>query len=196
MRLNSVWLVVLTVMLASFPVSGRAAESAEDAERQKALADPYANDLGPDKLEGFGWVSLKDYPAESQAGYRLLLDKCAKCHTAARPLNSQFVEPVGAKEEKAAKVAALLAQPGVAAAPLVWQVEDGLWQRYVRRMMAKPGCAISTEEGKKIWAFLSFDSVQRKTGANAAAWKAHRSRLLEDFKAAHPDRYKTLYVKP
>lgn len=166
---------------------------AEDAEKLKALADPYANDLGPDKLEGFPWISVEDYPKDLMEGYALLQNKCAKCHTAARPLNSQFVEPAGAKEAKAANAQKILAEPGIKANPRIWQVEDAIWQRYVKRMMSKPGCGITSEDGKKIWAFLCFDSVQRKTGKNAAAWKAHRAGLLEKFQAKFPERYKVLY---
>ena len=72
-------------------------------------------------------------------------------------------------------------------------VESDVWKRYVKRMMAKPGCNIAPAEGKQIWTFLVEDSKVRKTGANAAAWKAHRKALLEDFKARHPDRFKLLY---
>lgn len=57
------------------------------AEKEKALRDPYANDLGPEKLP----IELvKSYPADVQKGYKLLLVKCAQCHQPSRPLNSQF----------------------------------------------------------------------------------------------------------
>jgi hypothetical protein len=164
-----------------------------DPEKQKALSNPYANDLGPDSLEGFPWVSTKDYPADVMAGYALLRSKCAQCHSAARPLNSQFVEPDGPKEEKAARAQKMLAEPGVAGRPHVWQVEPDIWQRYVKRMMSKPGCGIQPDEGKKIWAFLCADSARRKTGKSAGAWKAHREKLLSDFKVQQPERHKELY---
>lgn len=76
-------------------------------------------------------------------------------------------------------------------------IEADVWKRYVKRMMAKPGCNIAPAEGKKIWTFLVEDSKARKTGANAAAWKAHRQALLDDFKVKHPERYRLLYgAKP
>ena len=41
-------------------------------------------DKGPDKLD------VSKYPAPVQAGYKLLTNKCAKCHTPARPLNTMM----------------------------------------------------------------------------------------------------------
>ena len=59
-------------------------------------------------------------------------------------------------------------------------------------MMNKPGCAIEKADGKAIWQFLSYDSEQRKKGANAAAWKAHREKLVAEFKIKFPTRYEDL----
>lgn len=64
------------------------------------------------------------------------------------------------------------------------------WKRYVKRMMAKPGCAI--KDGKKIYEFLTYDSKIRKI-AHKAEWKKHRIDLLTQFKAKFPDRYKLLF---
>jgi hypothetical protein len=36
------------------------------------------------------------------------------------------------------------------------------WSRYVKRMMHKPGSGISSDEGKKIYEFLVYDSAIRK----------------------------------
>lgn len=36
------------------------------------------------------------------------------------------------------------------------------WERYVKRMMRKPGSGIAPEEGKKIFDFLKYDSSVRK----------------------------------
>ena len=41
-------------------------------------------DKGPAKLD------VSKYPPPIQAGYKLLESKCAKCHTAARPLNTMM----------------------------------------------------------------------------------------------------------
>ena len=36
------------------------------------------------------------------------------------------------------------------------------WERYVKRMMRKPGSGISASDGQKIYEFLAFDSKTRK----------------------------------
>lgn len=163
--------------------------SAADAEKNKALKNPYANDFGSSTID------VSKYPLPYQEGYKLLQVKCSKCHAASRPLNSQFVEPMGKNTvERKSKVSALQkSDPDIFKDKLVWQVEGDIWQRYVKRMMAKPGCEISKEEGKKIWDFLVYDSSTRKLGANKANWEKQRRALLEDFKKNHPARYKELY---
>ena len=172
-----------------------AEDAAYLAEKAKALQSPYANDLGPAE------VDVTSYPVDIQKTYKeLFLVKCQRCHQASRPLNSQFVEPSGPKEGHQTKIAEWKAShPEMFQDKLVWQVEGksaagpGIWERYVKKMMAKPGCNISPEDGKKIWQFLTYDSEHRKTGPNAAKWAEHRRKLLADFKAQHPDRYRELY---
>jgi hypothetical protein len=175
-----------------------AATSSYEAEKAKALKNPYANDFGPTT------VDVSSYPQELQETYKKYLQTpgfgCQRCHTASRPLNSQFVEPSGAKEGHPAKIAEWKsAHPEMFKDKLVWQIEGktaagpGVWERYVKKMMSKPGCNISPADGKKIWQFLTYDSEHRKTGANAAKWGEHRHKLLADFKASHPDRYRELY---
>jgi hypothetical protein len=160
-----------------------------EAEKAKALANPYPNDDGPTTID------VSSYPPDIQATYKnLFLQKCARCHQSSRPLNSQFLEPYGKKEDKDKKLADWKTKyPEIFKDPLVWQPETTIWQRYVKRMMAKPGCNISQPEGKKIWEFLTYDSEQRKTGANAAKWAEQRRKLLADFKVKHPARYKELF---
>jgi hypothetical protein len=173
----------------------RADDAAYQAERAKALQNPYANDFGPAS------VDVSAYPQDIQDTYKnIFLVKCQRCHQASRPLNSQFVEPSGPKENHQAKIAQWKASnPEMFQDKLVWQIEGksasgpGVWERYVKKMMAKPGCNISPEDGKKIWQFLTYDSEKRKTGANAAKWAEHRRKLLADFKAKYPDRYRELY---
>lgn len=169
----------------SAPAAAAPAKSPAELEKEKALAAPYPNDLGPAKID----EQIADYPADKKEGYRLLLTKCAQCHTAARPLHSRFVELEG-KDAAVAKLKA--SEPGLFADPSIRQIEGAIWNRYVKRMMAKPGCAISPEEGKKIWQFLVYDGPRRKLGANAAAWEAHRKKLIGEFKAKHPQRYEEL----
>jgi hypothetical protein len=173
-----------------------AAKSAADLEKEKALANPYPNDFGPDTLDE---ATLKTYPASAQEGYKLLRGvgakkNCQTCHTASRPLNSRFVEPEGKDTaEKEATIAKWKKeQPELFKDKSVWQVEPEIWKRYVKRMMAKPGCGISNEDGKKIWQFLVYDGSHRKVGANAAKWKEHREKLLGELKAKNPKRYAEL----
>ena len=139
------------------PIAAPAPAPAQ-SEKEKALANPYPNDLGPDKLAD---SVLAGYDPERLKGYELLRVKCAQCHTPSRPLNSRFDD-------------------------------SDTWNRYVKRMMNKPGCAITKAEGKAIWQFLAYDSEKRKKGANAAAWKEHRDKLVAQFKAKFPARYEEL----
>ncbi|OIO12069.1 MAG: hypothetical protein AUJ52_00940 [Elusimicrobia bacterium CG1_02_63_36] len=140
------------------------------AALEQSLKEPYANDFGPES------VSIAGYPAKEQEGYKNFLAKCTQCHSAARPLNAQYIDDNAATTDK-----------------WVSHHESGVWKRFVKRMMAKPGCAVTPEEAGGIVAFLVHDSKVRKTGANAAAWKARRKKLLADFKKKHPKRYTLLY---
>jgi hypothetical protein len=157
-------------------------KSAAELEKEKALKNPYPNDLGPDKID------VSKYNAEQQEGYKLLQDKCSRCHTPSRPLNSQFLQ---LNPEEAAKIRQTT--PEIFKDKQVWQVEDNIWMRYVKRMMSKPGCGIAEADAKKIYHFLVEDSKRRKTGASAASWAEHRRKLLSQFKIKYPDRYKDLF---
>lgn len=154
-----------------------------DPDKEKALANPYANDLGPAD------VDVSAYPKDVQAGYKLMKDKCTKCHTTSRPLNAQFVELSGAEAEAFKK------QAGAAGKnEHVYKMDDGVWKRYVKRMAAKPGCELSkTDDQKAIYKFLVHDSKVRKTGDQIETWVKHRKGLLEEFKKSKPARYKELY---
>ena len=175
-------LFFLVACVAIVPAQYSFADKAADAERQKALANPYPNDFGP------GTVDVSKYTPEQQEGYKLMQDRCAKCHTPSRPLNSQFLD---LKPEEIAAVKAK--NPEIFANKQIWQPESGIWQRYIKRMMAKPGCNISTEDGKKIWKFIVEYSKREKTGTNAVAWKSRREKLVADFKVKYPARYKELF---
>ncbi|MBI4349322.1 MAG: hypothetical protein HY553_20960 [Elusimicrobia bacterium] len=167
--------------------SGGAKKSAAELEKEKAMQHPYPNDFGPEELDVSG------YPKNHQEGYKMLKARCAQCHSSARPLNSRFVEPDVAKDKKQAAVADLKkSQPELFKDPSIWQVEANIWERYVKRMMAKPGCKIDKKEGKAIWEFLVYDG-KRKIGANAGKWKAHREKLINELKSKKPERYKELH---
>lgn len=43
-------------------------------------------DKGPDK------VNVSSYPVEQQKGYKVFTDKCSKCHTIARPINTTMTK--------------------------------------------------------------------------------------------------------
>ena len=44
-------------------------------------------DKGPDK------INVSPYPAEQQKNYKTFADKCSKCHTIARPINTTMTKP-------------------------------------------------------------------------------------------------------
>lgn len=189
--MNRKWMFVLAAaLLGSAAIPG--AYAAEMSEKEKALASPYPNDLGPGTLPA---ETLKSYPANAQEGYKILLVKCAQCHQPNRPLNSRFVEPEGGMDDakqQAGLDALKKANPEMFKDLSIWQPEVKIWNRYVKRMMNKPGCAIEKAEGKKIWEFLEYDGAHRKTGANAAKWAEHRKKLVEEFKTKYPKRYEEL----
>lgn len=169
--------------------------AAEMTEKEKALTNPYPNDFGPETIPD---ALLKTYPANVQAGYKKMISTkggCAQCHSAARPLNSRFVEPEGGiddKKQEAALAALKKAQPELFTDASVWQIETKVWSRYVKRMMNKPGCGIQKADGKAIYEFLAYDSIKRKTGENAKAWAAHRKGLIDQLKTKNPKRYEEL----
>jgi hypothetical protein len=165
--------------------------SAAELERQKAMAEPYPNDYGPETID------VSAYPKDIQAGYKTFQAKCTACHPAARPLNSEFIESKGssAGARKAALGALKSSHPDMFSKKnrLIWKPEANIWQRFVKRMRAKPGCDITKEEVRQIWQFLSYDSLARKSGKNKKKWMAFRKKLVGDFKKKHPKRYKTLF---
>ena len=42
--------------------------------------------------KGPGSINVSAYPAEQQKGYKVFADKCAKCHTIARPINTMMTK--------------------------------------------------------------------------------------------------------
>lgn len=160
---------------------------AEDAKKNAAgvpekASDLYPNDFGPAEID------VSAYPKPMRDAYKLFAFKCAACHTIARPINSQFLELSHEEAEDLEKK-----DPAMFKDKKVVYVEDKIWNRYVKRMMTKPGCPVKGEDGKKIWEFLVYDSKMRKTGANAKAWREHRGKLVHDFKAKYPQGYSKLF---
>lgn len=185
-------LVVAALLVVVFVPMTRAAEM---SEQEKALANPYPNDFGPAILPE---AVLNSYPANIRLGYEKLLSPkngCAQCHSAARPLNSHFVEPEGGLD--VAKQDAALAKLKKDQAQLftersTWRVETKIWSRFVIRMMNKPGCNLQKTDAKAIYEFLCYDSLKRKTGANATKWAAHRKGLVDQLKKKNIKRYNEL----
>ena len=204
--MNRKWILIAAAALMGLTaIPG--ARAAEMTEKEKALASPYPNDLGPDTLPD---EVVKSYPENIQTGYHTLKGEikkdgkwvynngksgCVQCHTASRPLNSRFMEPAGGMDD-AAQTAALAklktAQPEIFKDITVWQPEVKVFNRYVKRMMNKPGCSITKPEGKAIWEFLEYDGAHRKVGENAAKWAEHRKKLVGEFKDKYPKRYEEL----
>ena len=91
MKFSAKWIVVGLLLSTGFV---RAEDTSYEAEKAKALKNPYANDFGPKSID------VSAYPPEMQDAYKnILLVKCQRCHEASRPLNSQFVEPSAPKEQ-------------------------------------------------------------------------------------------------
>lgn len=67
----------------SFHTGQLTEEQAAEAARR-----PYANDLGPDA------VDVAAYPPKMRQAYTLFAQKCSRCHTLARPINSQWATSV------------------------------------------------------------------------------------------------------
>src|SRR5207249_7834766 len=118
MKWSKIYFVVGLLSFAGWAMAEDASGSYE-AEKAKALKSPYANDLGP------GSVDVSSYPPELQETYKnLFLVRCQRCHTSSRPLNSQFVEPSGPKEQEQAKIAEWKqSHPEMFKDKLVWQIE-------------------------------------------------------------------------
>ncbi|MBI4349105.1 MAG: hypothetical protein HY553_19865 [Elusimicrobia bacterium] len=182
--MNRLWTFALIGALAASAGATEKKEKGGAPESSTASSDLYPNDFGPAELD------VSEYPKAIREGYKLTVFKCAACHTAARPLNSQFLELTKEEEEQFKKD-----NPDVYKDKRLVHIEDQIWKRYVKRMMSKPGCPVKGDDGKKIWQFLAHDSKSRKTGKNAGEWAAHRKKLLDDFKKNHKDAYQRLFPK-
>lgn len=192
---------IVALVVGALGSAAFAEKSAADLEKEKALANPYAADLGPASID---W---KAYPGGKPSGdilkgYNLLIadNKCGGCHSPARPLNHSFAETWGDGKEGRGKTLESLkkTRPELFDDPNIWHVEASIWQRYVKRMMSKPGCQVTKDDGKYIWMFLNHDSKVRRIGTTkeqGAKWKMHREALLKEFKGKHPKRYDELYGK-
>ena len=98
------------------------------AQQKDEPVDPriLAYDKGPAKID------VSKYPAEQKANYKVFADKCAKCHTIARPINCEFV------------------------------LDDEWERYIKRMMNKAGPSVISAKDGKQIFDFLVYDSKTRK----------------------------------
>lgn len=129
-----------TSLLLSTVVYPEETTTAEDKEREMAKK-PMAWDLGPDT------VDISDYTAEMQSYYKVFAQKCGKCHTIARALNSPYATP----EEWNNYVNKMMRKPGSGIGPhegkqifqfLVYDSKvrklsnPAVWQKHIQELLA------------------------------------------------------------
>ncbi len=90
----------------------------------QATPKTYPADKGPN------FIDVTTYSPKMQESYELFARKCSRCHTVARPINSDF-----APDE---------------------------WQKYVHKMMRKPGSGLTPKTAEEIIKFLIYDSEHRE----------------------------------
>jgi mono/diheme cytochrome c family protein len=56
------------------------------------LAAQTASNVTLPQDKGPNSINVSAYPAEQQKGYKVFADKCAKCHTIARPINTMMTK--------------------------------------------------------------------------------------------------------
>jgi hypothetical protein len=98
------------------------------AQQKDEPVDPriLAYDKGPSKID------VSKYPPDMKANYKVFAEKCAKCHTIARPINCEFA------------------------------LEDEWERYIKRMMNKAGPSIISAKDGKQIFEFLVYDSQTRK----------------------------------
>lgn len=143
---------------------------------------------GPPKLPedlGPAVIDVSSYPPDQQRAYREVFLRVYPFLEGgpARALNSPLLEI-----DPAAEGVERRAHPEAYADPsLIAPSRDG-WRKEVLRVKLRPPCCgacpiLSREDANRLWTFLVYDSIQRKTGAAAGAWFAHRRDLLRRFAA-------------
>ena len=60
---------------------------------QPARAEDAASDKAYDADKGADTIDVTKYPKAQQEKYKVFAEKCAKCHTLARPINSEYALP-------------------------------------------------------------------------------------------------------
>ena len=77
-------LMIAALALAAFCAAGAPAARAEDATASDKV---FEADKGTDT------INVSSYPKEQQENYKIFSEKCSKCHTLARPINSDYALP-------------------------------------------------------------------------------------------------------
>ncbi|MFI5345559.1 MAG: hypothetical protein ACHQ51_04215 [Elusimicrobiota bacterium] len=78
----------IIIAAAAIAVFGMAGAFPARAQDEAAGGDKtFEADKGPET------VDVSKYPKEQQENYKVFSEKCAKCHTLARPINSQYALP-------------------------------------------------------------------------------------------------------
>ena len=93
-----------TSLLAGLLLFGGTPTYAEEPSSEDVLA---ALDAGPQTID------VSSYPQEMQQKYEIFAERCSKCHTLARPINSDYA----LEEEWSRYVKRMMRKPGSGIAP-------------------------------------------------------------------------------
>ena len=80
-------MIAALILAAGWGAARLAAEDAPQADSSDDAVKEFPFDKGPDTID------VSAYPQEQQDNYALFSQKCSKCHTLARPINSPFALP-------------------------------------------------------------------------------------------------------
>lgn len=153
------------------------AAAASAARPRPAPVQELPEDLGP------ATIDVSSYPPEQQDVYKKIFLPAFEDLRGgpARAINSPLIEIDAAGEDGERR-----AHPAIAADPaLALYTRDG-WRKQVVTIKTRPPCCgacprLTKEEAMKLWSFLAYDSLRRKTGAAAETWAATRRGLIKRF---------------
>ena len=77
-------MIIAALAFAAFAAVGAFAEPAKDAAASDKV---FEADKGVDSID------VSKYPKAQQENYKVFAEKCSKCHTLARPINSDYALP-------------------------------------------------------------------------------------------------------
>jgi len=172
----------------SVPAPARAYDTVVSTRAPHVLV---AEDLGPSTID------VSSYPEEYQKTYReIFVPVFGFLGGTARAVNSPIIEMAPELQAVERRQHPELWDVGVA------DISTDGWKRRATEILHRPACCgacpvLTIEKARALWRFLVYDSLQRKTGANASAWAAQRRELLRRFKerAANEAEVSTLAVR-